>query len=242
VLTHAAVRRRGKSEAERPFWISYADLMTAMMTLCLVVMAVTIISISRKLDKELSAEEVRATEILQICQQIRESIGDRPGLNVNCRDNRIDFGEAGRFEYNDYRLRPDAQGSLAVLVPIVLEAANSTLGRKWLKQIVIEGYADTKGSYLYNLYLSLQRSYWVMCSLVDQRMNAKLGLSDAQLQQVRELFLAGGVSFNDAKESDAESRRVELRLQFYTRKEQEEPSAIRRPQIQAAQHDKCELT
>ena len=54
MLTHAAVRRRGKSEAERPFWISYADLMTAMMTLCLVVMAVTIISISRKLDKELS--------------------------------------------------------------------------------------------------------------------------------------------------------------------------------------------
>ncbi len=81
-----------------------------------------------------------------------------------------------------------------------------------------------------------------MCTLVDARMNAQMELSDAQVQQVRELFLAGGVSFNNAKESDAESRRIELRLQFYTRKEREEPGEIIRPRIQTSEQDKCELT
>ncbi|MCM4930604.1 hypothetical protein MMO01_29800, partial [Escherichia coli] len=42
-------------------------------------------------------------------------------------------------------------------VPLVLEASNSEEGKKWFKQIVIEGFTDTDGSYLYNLHLSLQR-------------------------------------------------------------------------------------
>jgi len=231
-----------KQDAERPFWISYADLMTAMMTLCLVAMAVTIIAISQELKKELSAEEIRAAEILAICTEIKNSLKDEIHINVDCKDNRIDFGEAGRFDYKDYRLRPEAEAALALLVPNVLEAANSALGQRWLKQVVIEGYTDTKGSYLYNLYLSLQRSYWVMCTLVDPKRNEHLGLSADQVQEVRELFLAGGVSFNDAKKSDEASRRVELRLQFYTRKEQEEFGHAIRPRIVLTQQDSCELT
>ncbi len=149
---------RSKSEAERPFWISYADLMTAMMMLFLVVMAITIIAISRKLDEEVTGEEARAKDILDICSQIQKGIGTKSGINVNCKDNRIDFGEAGRFDYKDYHLRPEAGTKLASLVPVVLAAADSPHGRKWLKQVVIEGYTDTNGPYLYNLDLSLKRS------------------------------------------------------------------------------------
>jgi outer membrane protein OmpA-like peptidoglycan-associated protein len=230
-----------KPEAEKPFWISYADLMTAMMTLCLVVMAVTIIAINQRLVAETSGEEQRAREIRDICAAIQTRLQGRGGVHVDCKDNRIDFGEAGRFGYNEYKLNPAAESSLAVLVPVVLDVANGDLGKKWLKQVVIEGYADTQGSYLYNLYLSLQRSYWVMCTLVDESRNQNLGLSQDQIGQVRELFLAGGVSFNDPKDSDEASRRVELRLQFYTRKEKEESSAANRPRIVASAVDKCNL-
>jgi len=230
-----------KQDAERPFWISYADLMTAMMTLCLVAMAVTILAISQELKKELSVEDTRAQDILSICNQIKSGIGNQPRINVDCKDNRIDFGEAGRFDYQNYRLRTEAETYLAALVPVVLRASNSANGRKWLKQVVIEGYTDTKGPYLYNLYLSLKRSYWVMCMLVDPRRNGALGLSEEQIQQVRELFLAGGVSFNDAKQSDDASRRVELRLQFFTRKEHEESDLAARPHIVPTQQESCEL-
>jgi outer membrane protein OmpA-like peptidoglycan-associated protein len=242
MFVRAAARYRGKSEGERPFWISYADLMTAMMTLCLVVMAITIIAISRKLDRAVSADEIRARQILKICDEIRSSIGNRPGINVNCKDNRIDFGEAGRFAHDDFHLKSDATEALAILVPVVLEAADSPLGRKWFKQVIIEGYTDPTGPYLYNLFLSLERSYWVMCQLVDPAMNGPVGLTPAQVAEVRNLFLAGGVSFNDAKQSDEASRRVELRLQFYTKDEREQGSASRRASIHSAADDSCHLS
>jgi len=232
---------RRRPEAERPFWISYADLMTAMMTLCLVAMAVTIIAMSQELRRELSAEDTRAQEILGICNEIKQGIRDRPNVHVDCRDNRIDFGEAGQFGYEEYRLHPEVESDLAALVPVILRASNDRDGRKWFKQVVIEGFTDTRGPYLYNLYLSLKRSYWMMCMLVDPRRNASLGLSDEQVQQVRELFLAGGVSFNDAKPSDDASRRVELRLQFFTRKEKEEPDQAARPHFITTQQESCEL-
>jgi outer membrane protein OmpA-like peptidoglycan-associated protein len=232
---------RRKQDAERPFWISYADLMTAMMTLCLVAMAVTILAMSRELRRELSAEDTRAQEILGICNQIRLGMLSRPNVHVDCKDDRIDFGEAGRFGFREYRARTDVEADLAALVPVILQASNSRDGQRWFKQVVIEGFTDTRGPYLYNLYLSLKRSYWVMCMLADPTRNASLGLSEEQIQQVRELFLAGGVSFNDAKPSDDASRRVELRLQFFTRKEREGAGQTARPHIVTTQQESCEL-
>lgn len=212
-----AQRRRPKSrgEGESPFWISYADLMTAMMTLFLAAMAVTMVAITYKVRQVQSREVMRANEIAQICSHIRSHFTQDTTIHVDCTDNRISFGEAGRFAHDDYRLPAAAGPALARLVPVILDAADGPLGRKWLKQVVIEGFTDTDGSYLYNLHLSLQRSEWVMCMLLDPRRNADLALMPVQLQRVRDLFLAGGVSFNGAKSTKDASRRVELRLQFY---------------------------
>ena len=134
---------------------------------------------------------------------------------VDCHDNRISFGEAGRFDHNRFFLNAEGQKALQDVVPLVLDAADSDEGKKWFKQIVIEGFTDTDGSYLYNLHLSLQRSEWVMCSLLDSRSSLQKSISSEQQIQIRKLFLAGGVSFNNAKESKEASRRVELRMQFY---------------------------
>ena len=42
----AFVKRRVKSDAEKPFWISYADLMTALMVLFLVAMSVAMMTVT----------------------------------------------------------------------------------------------------------------------------------------------------------------------------------------------------
>ena len=240
MLSRALQRPRGKDDGEKPFRSSSADLITAMMTLVLAAMAVTMVAITREVEKELNAEEVRVGEIREICEQIRGRFEANDVIRVDCTDNRISFGEAGRFGHNDYRLPAEAGPALARLVPVVLEAANSPLGDKWMKQIIIEGFTDTDGSYLYNLHLSLQRSEWVMCMLLDPRRNTDLALSNLQLQQVRDLFLAGGVSFNNAKDTKDASRRVELRLQFYTRGEKE--VAAPKPEFRGDTADRCMLT
>lgn len=235
-----AKKPRSKDEGEKPFWISFADLMTALMTLFLVVMAVSLMVVTKKINEATQAEKERSSEILDICTSIKDDPTLKNQLiTVDCKENRINFGEAGRFGHNDYRLNAEGIKALSALVPVVLEAANSENGKKWFKQIVIEGFTDTDGSYLYNLNLSLRRSEWVMCSLLDPTFNPELTLTDEQKNQIKQLFLAGGVSFNAAKDSKEASRRVELRMQFYGLKEKE--SAAAQPIFVSAPIETCQL-
>ena len=236
-----AKKPRSKDEGEKPFWISFADLMTALMTLFLVVMAVSLMVVTKKINEATQAEKERSSEILDICTSIKDDPTLKNQLiTVDCKENRINFGEAGRFGHNDYRLNAEGITALSALVPVVLEAANSEKGKKRIKQIVIEGFTDTDGSYLYNLNLSLRRSEWVMCSLLDPTFNQELTLTDEQKNQIKQLFLAGGVSFNAAKDSKEASRRVELRMQFYGLKEKE--SAEAQPIFVSAPIENCQLS
>ena len=233
-------KKRSRDEGEKPFWISFADLMTALMTLFLVVMAVSLMVVTKKVNEATQAENTRSSEILDICTSIKNNSALRGQvITVDCTENRINFGEAGRFGHNDYRLGPEGIKALSALVPVVLEAANSENGKKWFKQIVIEGFTDTDGSYLYNLNLSLRRSEWVMCSLLDPSFNQGLILTDEQKNQIKQLFLAGGVSFNSAKDSKEASRRVELRMQFYGLKDKD--SLEEQPTFESTSIETCQL-
>lgn len=233
-------KQRSIDEGEKPFWISFADLMTALMTLFLVVMAVSLVVVTKKINEATQAEDQRSAEILNLCHSIQQStkLKDK-GIEVDCKNNRINFGEAGRFSHNDYRLNEVGRHRLSTIVPIILEEANSPEGKKWLKQIVIEGFTDTDGSYLYNLNLSLRRSEWVMCSLLDSKFTTDLILTEQQKNEVKQLFLAGGVSFNAAKDSKEASRRVELRMQFYGLKEKE--TSEPHPKFVSAPIETCQL-
>lgn len=229
-----------KSEAEKPFWISYADLMTALMTLFLVVMVASLISVTKRIASETEEEKNRKKDIETICStlKIKTQLLNR-GIVVDCRDNRVNFGEAGLFDKDGYKLRPNGVQALGEVVPLILEVANGEEGKKWFKQVLIEGFTDTDGSYLYNLHLSLLRSEWVMCTLLDHR--SVIGLSPSQQSNVNTLFLAGGVSFNNAKESKDESRRVELKLQFYGLKEKWSKTQSVMPTFNITRQEVCQL-
>ncbi|WP_275271096.1 OmpA family protein [Limnobacter sp. P1] len=225
-------------EGEKPFWISYADLMTALMILFLVIMVAALSAISRQAqelvekaqkgdlekpeviirtkDPELTQTELRFQEINAICETLSQKAEQvNPDLNVDCKLNRINFGAQGQFDTDEYKLGEAGQATLADVVPVILETANTPMGQKWLKQVVIEGYTDTDGSYLYNLNLSLKRSEWVMCTLLQSSNNSPIQFNSDQRIQIKKLFLAGGVAFNNLQQSKDASRRIELRLQFY---------------------------
>ena len=83
---------RQKDEGEKPFWISFADLMTALMTLFLVVMAVSLMVVTKEINAATQAEEGRQLEILDICQSIENdpALKNQP-ITVDCKENRINF-------------------------------------------------------------------------------------------------------------------------------------------------------
>jgi len=242
---------RRSDDGERPFWISYADLMTALMILFLVIMVAALAAITKKVERVIEEPtvdskqppaEVRAKEIASICDFLADkAVKIDQNATVDCRLNRISFGEVGRFRTDEYKLGPDADATLSNVVPIILEAANSPLGKKWLKQVVIEGFTDTDGSYLYNLNLSLRRSEWVMCQLIRNDQASRVNLTDDQRRQVKQLFLAGGVSFNNMRDSKDASRRVELRLQFYGLDVNEPRSSMYKAKFDDASPERCHI-
>lgn len=190
-------------EGEKPFWISYSDLMTALMILFLVVMVSTLSAVTKQTipavdggmvpllkEPELKSdmpkpeqpestnpdktEKLRQAETMRLCKELQAK-SDQAGLGaaINCETKTIDLGEGARFESGKWELPEAGRVALAKIVPLIIDTAQSEIGLKWLKRVHIQGFTDTDGSYLYNLNLSLKRSEWVMCQLLSDEGGGK---------------------------------------------------------------------
>ena len=139
-----------------------------------------------------------------------------PGITVDRARQAIDFGERARFRFDSADLSGDQTAAAArIRAGRVLRIAGTERGHRWLKRVVVEGFTDQKGTYLYNLNLSLRRSQSVLCALFAPPLPDEPGLSVEEKERIRALFLVGGYSSNSARPTDEESRRIELRLEFY---------------------------
>lgn len=203
--------RHNRSEGEKPFWISFADLMTALMVLLLVALTVALLAITHEISASERQKAERQEAIDRFLKEVAAATEDFPGVRI--RGQVIDFGDRARFDTNSHRLNDSQARLLREFVPKVLDLARRPEGERWLKRIVVEGFADQRGAYLYNLNLSLQRSERVLCALLAAPAGGN-GLGDQERRMVKELFLVSGSSFNALKASAEESRRIELRLEF----------------------------
>lgn len=209
---NAQHKKGAKGEAEKPFWISFSDLMTALMVLFLVAMAVALMAVTQG-PSEMKRKEQARQETISTCMIDIESLTRTEEFKgVTIRGYSIEFGTLAEFKNDDHRLDPGQERFIRAFVPRVLEVARNKSCKQWLKRVVVEGFASQVGSYLYNLNLSFLRSQRVLCALLDSRAKDKLAVNDRK--QIRTLFLAGGSSFNTVSKSPAEMRRVELKLEF----------------------------
>ena len=209
------IGKKTKDEAEKPFWISFADLMSALMVLFLLAMSVAILAVTRTVSEAEHRKTARQEEISELLTQLEQVATEYPGVTISREKNVIDFGDHARFETGSSRLSPERARYLRTFLPQVLKLAETNPGDRWLKRIVVEGFADQRGDYLMNLNLSLQRSQRVLCVLLENVPEHENPLSEADREKIRDLFLVGGYSFNSAKASLEESRRIELRLEYY---------------------------
>ncbi|MDR6584548.1 MULTISPECIES: OmpA family protein [Herbaspirillum] len=213
MLARLVLKRGAKHEGESPFWISFSDLMSALMVLFLVVMAVTLVSVTQSIDAATRANIERTAAISHLMQMIAQD-PKSTGVGVDQQNFRIDLGKEVRFDSGSYTISLTAGQFLRSYIPVLLRAKDTEEGRRWMRSVVIEGFTDEDGTYLYNLQLSLDRSRSVVCSLF-QSSGSTDGLTAEQLRKVQELFLVGGYSFNSIKMDKAESRRVEFKIDFW---------------------------
>ncbi|MDR0528511.1 MAG: OmpA family protein [Zoogloeaceae bacterium] len=210
-----------RDAAEQPFWISFSDLMTALMVLFLVAMSVALLAITHEISQSEEEKARRLEEIDYFMTQLQEATAGISGVVIKGRV--VDFGERARFPSNSHQLTPEQSRLLRGIARRILELARNPLGKKWLKRVVVEGFADARGSYLYNLNLSLQRSERLLCALLAAPPEPA-ALSEADRLLARDLFLVSGSSYNALRASQEESRRIELRLEFLEIGELRRPS------------------
>lgn len=191
--------------------------MTALMTLFLIVMAVTLIRVVVPLEGE---KQRREDDIKAIMNQIMEVSKDE-NVTVNMNDHSIDIGRIVNFKNNDDSISAEGAVFLRRYIPQkILKALDSRPGTEWTRRIFVEGFTSKSGTYLHNLDLSLFRSRNVVCALFDPPGENETAISDADLDKIQKIFLVGGYSNSSIKADPAASRRVELKIEFWGLNEQ----------------------
>jgi len=242
--------------ADKAFWISFADLMTALMVLFLTLMIVALMAITRSPMAPRSDSASKALppapqpssrqaehlssgpdprEVQTLVTQIAHVVETTPGVSLDAHLRVIDFGDRARFQTGSHELDAASKRLLREFVPRLLEVTESQAGRQWVSRVVVEGFADFRGDYLYNLNLSLQRGQRVLCALLEPTSDGS-ALSPAQVAAVKEIFAVGGFSFNEQRESLDASRRIELRVEFGSR-----PPRPENPQARSKAIGHCSL-
>lgn len=206
-------RKSNKDEAEKPFWISFSDLMTALMVLFLVAMTVALVAVTHGL-RTINKEKDERDKTIQACLADVDLLTKQENFKgVTVRGNSIDFGTLVLFGNDKHTFEsPSHEHFIRKFVPRVLDLARTEKCDKWLKRVVVEGFASQVGDYLYNLNLSYRRSQRVLCVLLDSQAEDSITVNDRKLIQT--LFLVGGSSFNTSSGDASQMRRVELKLEF----------------------------
>ncbi|MEG3639070.1 OmpA/MotB family protein [Magnetococcus sp. PR-3] len=191
--------------SDNPFWISYADLMTALVMLFLVVMSISMIAVA---SRDEVRQMTRKKEITKVFDALEDSAKESNlSLVINRTEQTISFGNSARFGLDSYYLSAGVRQQLKDFVPMLLRVRKKGEGR-WIKRIHIEGYTDDIGTYLYNVRLSMNRAQTVLCTLMEAE------VSKAQRRELQRMIIIDGAASTSIRSSREESRRVEIRLEF----------------------------
>src|SRR3954469_25121587 len=98
MFTPLVLKKSQKPDGESPFWISFSDLMSALMVLFLLVMVVTLISVTKDVTTAEQRKIQREKDIKELMSTIREESREFPEIKVNESTFRIDLGEVVRFD------------------------------------------------------------------------------------------------------------------------------------------------
>lgn len=216
-----AARRRAREEGEKPFWISFSDLMSALMVLFLVAMSVALLAVTKKVSDDEREDKERSEAIAVLMEDIKKIVTQKEFEGIRVIGNTIDFGTRGTFADKKNILSAPQVDLLRQFTPQLLDRLRtSEAGKKWFKRAVVEGYASRTGTYLYNLNLSLERSERVLCELLRESNTGIPTLSETDRKLIATKFFVGGASFNSLRSTDDDSRRIEFKIEFKTRQEQ----------------------
>ena len=138
-------------------------------------------------------------------------------VNIDAQTGALTLSANVMFAYDEAELTDEGKQALEQILPIYCKVLLQENYRKYLAEIIIDGYTDTDGDYSYNLYLSQQRSLAVAQYLLDIQGSF---LNADQSKELQEYLTVNGHSManpildaNGNVDKDA-SRRVEVKFRL----------------------------
>lgn len=160
------MRRRRK---ETNYWMSYADLMSAMLMVFVLLLSVIILDYKSDMDeKQRQIDAVTNVKNNIIADLTEEFKGSNMNIEVDPQTGAIRFPGNILYEVNSSDLSPEGIKFLREFVPKYFGIILQDKFREDISSIIVEGHTDKAGSYLYNLDLSQARAFSVVQEIYDE--------------------------------------------------------------------------
>lgn len=194
----------GKQADDKAFWISYGDLMTAMMVLFMLMLASALMEIHEK-------QEERAIVRNEIVSELVMRLEQKYPVKVDVQTGSITIADGILFGFNDTKLSEQGKVFLKDFIPDYTQVLlGNERTREHIAQIIIEGHADNVGTYEANLDKSLGRAYSVTSYIfATTEMGNFQGRGDLQQR-----ITANGRANMDPLDTPEKSRRVEIKFRL----------------------------
>ena len=218
-----AYKRRIFEDEETSYWLSYSDMMAALLLTFVLIITFTMLQAKKQYEKK-EIELLEQQKIVEVQQELVEEqqsimekqqeqldriIGVRSDLiealksefqntnlkvSVDQQTGSITFDSSVLFDFNKYSLKPSGKEFLQEFLPRYLGVIQSDEYSDYISEIIIEGHTDTEGDYLMNLELSQKRALAVASFCL---MDEGSILPSTEIQELRGIVTANGRSFSN---------------------------------------------
>lgn len=203
-------------EEDQQHWLSYSDLMSALLLMFALFLMVTILHNQTEMEKKDQVIKQVVGVKSQLINQLKTSFNNSNlNMEVDPQTGAIRFSDGVFFKTNSYTLSDKGKKSLEDFVPKYISILLSPPFKDHIAEIIVEGHTDNVGSYLYNLDLSQKRAASVVTEILSDKFP-----NYSHKKELRKYITANGRSFIDpikdknGKIDKAKSRRVEFKFRL----------------------------
>lgn len=218
---------RRKKSAIPNYWMSFSDLMSALLMVFVLLLVIVILDYREDLvEKEQQIEEIANVKSEIIAALMQEFEHSKMDLEIDPHTGAIQLATNILYAPNSAEITLEGERMLARFIPKYLDILLQDKYRDEISSIIVEGHADNTGDYLSNLGLSQERAFSVLKVIYGSRFP-----NFEQKEYSKQVVTANGRSdvvpiYNEAGEYDANaSRRVEF---LFRLKEDEKMEEIQR--------------
>jgi chemotaxis protein MotB len=232
-------RKRRHDEEETSYWLSYSDMMAALLLIFILIISFTLLQakgqyenkeqelseqqdIIKEQEKLLAEQQDELDRIIGIRSDLIEDLhtefsGSDLNVLIDSQTGAITFDASVLFDVGESEIKDEGLEFLKSFIPRYCGVILQDKYKDYVSEIIIEGHTDTNGTYLYNLELSQQRAFSVATFCLTESSGV---LPSSEIETLRSVLTANGRSYSNPVYNDdgtvnlSASRRVEFKFRL----------------------------